>query len=289
MVAVSDRGKTPKLHWAELSYSQILMHRSQQRGLPFPATAMSPFPSKPKGCLHMSTAKQHFWVQKVFNWELHKQISVSNCLLKCHSKRDPPGCISNSTFTCFFRGQKGQIPCLSVHHTGSTYSLCKVTNKLLCAHAFGAGLRHRHVPVCVARRPASVHEQRSIHLPHPLILSACCLSQSYGLCLTIASSRKTTREKWHLPLSTGSFLASLTGTFPWNLHLSLLCAHDCLCIPCLHQLDFWKFGICFVSCVLFRGIMENPGWSWAIFGEQPSVWLTLLFGAAVRSWNNWNN
>lgn len=126
-----------------------------------------------------------------------------------------PAASLNSTFTCFFRGQKGQIPCLSVHHTGSTYSLCKVTNKLLCAHAFGAGLRHRHVPVCVARRPASVHEQCSIHLPHPLILSACCLSQSYGLCLTIASSRKTTREKWHLPLSTGSFLASLTGTFPW--------------------------------------------------------------------------
>lgn len=76
MVAVSDRGKTPKLHWAELSYSQILMHRSQQRGLPFPATAMSPFPSKPKGCLHMSTAKQHFWVQKVFNWELHRYLSA---------------------------------------------------------------------------------------------------------------------------------------------------------------------------------------------------------------------
>lgn len=46
MVADSDRGKTPKLHWAELSCSQILVHHSQQRGLPFPATAMNPMSQK---------------------------------------------------------------------------------------------------------------------------------------------------------------------------------------------------------------------------------------------------
>lgn len=120
-------------------------------------------------------------------------------------------------------------------------------NKLVCAHASSADSGTDTSPhVCMARRPAAVREQRSTQLGtfSPCLFCMLFKPWLWGMFNDWFIWENNTGEKWHLPLSTVSFLLhSLTCSLEICTRVYFLSkrkqvsAHDCLCtLSALHAL-----------------------------------------------------
>lgn len=174
-------------------------------------------------------------------------------------------------------------------------------NELLWAHASSADSGTDTSPrVCMARRPAAVREQRSTQLGtfSPCLFCMLLKPWLWGMFNDWFIWENNTGEMTS-PSFNNEFFTSLTNLFPWNLHSCLLSeqkkASLCPWLP-LHTICLACIDRIFRSTGSALFPMSSSETQWRIqvmagdiFGEQLRVWLTLLFCAAVRSWNNWHN